>query len=101
MLSTKGCSSVGYAWSLARCQQRDVAQLVMHGVWHAVDKCRTPKCGKGFFSHSQLSVQMLLQLQHLYGTHVHSMHQHLWTRYKSQALAAIRACRHTKTAHAR
>ena len=38
MLSTKGCSSVGYASGLAHCQQKDVAQLVMHGVWHAVDK---------------------------------------------------------------
>ena len=70
----KDVAQIGYALSLARCQQTDVAQLVMHQVWHAVDKCRTPKCGKGFFSHSQLSVQMLPQLQHLYSTHVHSMH---------------------------
>ena len=41
---------------------RDVAQLVRASDRHAADADSIPRCGKGLFSHSQLSVQTLLRV---------------------------------------
>ena len=48
----------------------DVAQLVNTSDCHAIDAGLIPRCGKGFFSQSQLSVQTLLRL---------SLHPHVQT----------------------
>ena len=40
----------------------DVAQLVRASDRHAAEAGSIPRCGKGFFSQSQLSVQTLLRV---------------------------------------
>ena len=47
---------------------KDVAQLVERWVWIGANTVSTPRCGEGFFSESQLSVQILLWC--LYSHHV-------------------------------
>ena len=54
----------------------DVAQLVEASDRHAADAGSIPRCGKGFFSQSQLSVQTLLRV---------SLHP----RVQSHALTAV------------
>ena len=58
----------------------DVAQLVRASDRHAADAGSIPLCGKGFFSQSQLSVQILLRVS------VHS----------PCAIACINICAHVK-----
>ena len=56
----------------------DVAQLVRASDRHTADAVSIPRCGKGFFSQSQLSMQTVLRRP--YTPVCNRMHLHLCTR---------------------
>ena len=81
-------------------QKQWLALLVEHPTGKArynTDVGSSPKCSKGFFSQSQLSVQTLtVSVQPPVRNR---MHQHICARYKSQTPAAIPLFGHRKLLH--
>ena len=81
ILKCEACDGATFV-RLYGCEARgwDVAQLVRASDRHAADAGSIPRCGKGFFSQSQLSVQTLLRV---------SVHPQC-------AIACINICAHVK-----